>query len=251
MPRALSTLGGLVIVGFAAAISLFLASTQHLYASDLVMSPQLRTAALSGGQTRPSQRQVRDEASDQLDWLLAQGLPVTAAQGNSQTILAGFPLSTPESVEEDVRRQYGLELVRRFTIEPLDKRIVVFRVPDARAPSDVLAALKSDPRVSNAQLNAIYELPKQEPSAPQIGELKQAPAPKEEKGRASRPDRKVNLSSRGEAKPESRSDAAPATRPAKTNPPSGQQAALTTRSQGALRWPTADEPFVNVGMTNR
>jgi hypothetical protein len=249
MPRALSGLRS-AIVGFAALISLNPLSSPPLHASDESASRQVRTAALSDGQGRASQRQVRDDLGDQLEWLLAQGTPVTAGGGYSEAILAGFPLSTLESVEEDVGRDHGLELVRRFASESLGKRIVVFRVPDSRAISDVLAALKSDPRVGSAQLNARYEPPKPEAPAPRIGELKQAPIPKDGKGRASQPDRKINLSSRGEAK-DKRSEAAQATRPGRTISTSRQQAALTTRSHGALRFPTADEPFVNVGTTNK
>jgi hypothetical protein len=250
MPRALSGLRGSATVGFAALISLCPVTGQSLHASDEFASRQVRTAALTDGQARPAQHQVRDDLGDQLEWLLAQGSPVTAGEGNSEAILAGFPLSTLESVEEEVSRDHRLELVRRFASESLGKRIVVFRVRDGRTISDVLAALKSDPRVGSAQLNVRYEPPKPELPAPQIGELKQAPIPQDGKGHASQPDRKVNLSSRGEAR-EKRSEPAQAARPGRTISTSGQQAALTTRSHGALRFPTADEPFVNVGTTNK
>ena len=97
--------------------------------------------------------------------------------GNAETILAQFPLSALESVEENVAKQHGLELVRRFTIGSLNKRIVVFRVPDARAVADVVDVLKSDPHVDSAQANFRYGLPEQRSPKREFSQLKQPQAP--------------------------------------------------------------------------
>jgi hypothetical protein len=101
--------------------------------------------------------------SNELDWLLAQNAPQQATEESGETILAGFPLATPESIEEDVAKQYGLQLVRRLTPESLNRRIVVYRIPDSRAVADVVAALKVDQRVSSAQANVRYSLAAQQP----------------------------------------------------------------------------------------
>jgi hypothetical protein len=231
-----------------------LVSGQSIHAADPATSPLVRTAAFTADQTRPSERQVRGEQRDQVDRLLAQSMPPNTAEGSGETILVGFLLSTPESDEEDVTKQYGLELVKRSTDESPNRRIVVFRVPDARAVADVLAALNADPRVISAQINVRYGLPEQPPSGPEISELKEDPPVKGEKRQASRPGRKIAPPAKAEARAAERLNTAQATRAAGPIPPmkmSSQQGSLAARNHAALRWPTADEPFVNVGMTNK
>ena len=192
----------------------------------------------------------------ELEWWLAQNTPLKTGEGSAETILAQFPLSAPESVEEDVAKQHGLELVRRFTIEFLNKRIVVFRVPDARAVTDVVVALKADQRVDSAQANFRYGLPEQQPPEREINELKQSPAPnaKQEKRHTSPSGRKIALHAKSRVEAEERLKTAQVTRTAKPIPTitrSRQAGSLVTGNHADLRWPTADEPFVNVGMANK
>ena len=228
------------------------------HAADLNGPPGVHVAAAGFGDdsTRNSKLLVLGHGQRELEWWLAQNLPLKPAEGSGATILAGFPLSSPETTEEDVAKQHGLEVVRRFTLESLNRRIVVLRIPDARAATDVVAALTADQRVSSAQVNARYELPAQRPQEREIGERKQSPDPnaKQDQKQASPPAGKIALPTKPQTKAADRLNAPQATRTAAPIPSvtrSRQQGSLVTRNHAGLRWPTADEPFVNVGMTNK
>lgn len=194
--------------------------------------------------------------AEKLGRRLAQGPSPDEAVGSGETILAGFPASAPESVEEDVAKAHALEIVRRFTIESLDTRIVVYRAKDARTAADVVAALKQDLRVASAQVNMRYGLQQRAPPQDAADRGKKASArdaARQAKVRPAAPDRKNRIS---ETPPGTgHSDAAPGAMAARSAPPplrpSQRQGSLVTSKQAALRWPTADEPFVNVGVTNK
>jgi hypothetical protein len=155
-----------------------------------------------------------------------------------------------------VAKQYGLQLVRRLTPESLNRRIVVYRIPDSRAVADVVAALKADQRVSSAQANVRYSLAAQQPPGAEVSNLEQPadPKAKQEKARASRGNRKIALPAREQTRPQERLEDARRTRTVKPTPAmkiSREQASLVAGNHAALRWPTAGEPFVNLGLTNK
>ena len=148
------------------------------------------------------------------------------------SVLAIFEASAPETTEEEVAKAHGLVIVSRLRLELSGKRIVGFRIPDARSVTEIVAALSADKRVTSAQPNFRYRL--QDPSSTEIGSMKQPPrmGGLPEKTRAS-------ALRQGDGR-------APTRMPAVRNGGS-----LVAGNQAALRWPSADEPFVNVGMRNR
>jgi hypothetical protein len=141
---------------------LCLASSQPLEAADLRAPSGVGVAAvgIDGDIAPPSKRRGHGGNVIEVEQLLAWSASSPAAQDAGGTVLAGFPMSTPESVEEDVAKAHGLEIVRRFTIASIDRRIVVFRHNVRhRAAEDVVAALKADSRAASAQVNLRYRLP--------------------------------------------------------------------------------------------
>lgn len=249
MSRSASAPSKLEAIGFAALTWVCLAATCAAHASELdqVRGVQVATAPLNSQPPRVSKRALDDEQGE-LEALLAQNGAPEPESGSLDTILAGFPMSAPESLEEEVAKTHGLEIVRRFTIESLGKRIVVYRHKGDRPPADVVAALKKDQRVASAQANLRYVAP-----APTV---RQSRAPDEDaadaaakqaasKTKARTPQKKVAARASGRQE-------AIAAKPAPATTRSVQsQGSLVAGKQTALRWPTADEPFVNVGAANR
>jgi hypothetical protein len=91
--------------------------------------------------------------------LLAQYRPATTKNdvtAGEDTILVAIVLGVPESVDEDIAKQYGLELLERTELPELGLRIVQFRVAGDRPTAPVLAELRNDQRIRRAQHNAQY-----------------------------------------------------------------------------------------------
>lgn len=117
--------------------------------------------------------------------LLVQHRPATTrndATAGEDTILVAIVLGVPESVDEDIAKQYGLELLERTELPDLGLRIVQFRVSGNRATAPVLAELRNDQRIRRAQHNAQYAPVPLEPPAPGSSRLsgppvERAPAP--------------------------------------------------------------------------
>jgi hypothetical protein len=109
----------------------------------------------------PGTRRVRP-AEDL--WRLVQNAQSKASDAgqHQELALAAFPSSAPESLEEEVAKAHGLEIVRRTTISSLGLRLVRYRIPDARPLSAVVDRLKADQRVARAQANISYTLPEQQ-----------------------------------------------------------------------------------------
>jgi hypothetical protein len=190
---------------------------------------QARIAAVHTS-AMPSERRDRVQ-SDEI-WLLAQNAPAAAPDQSGDVILAFFDDSTPETIEEEVAKAHGLEVVSRKTLTLLGMRMVRFRVPDARTVTDVIAVLLADKRVTSAQANFRYRPLKQQPPT-EISSLKEHPA------RASQKKRLASTQRPGDGRVANK---IPALRPA---------GSFVAGNRVSLRWPTADEPFVNVGMRNR
>lgn len=163
---------------------------------------------------------------------LASTWSPTASEENRATVIAIFPSSTPQGVEEEIAKAHKLEFVRRLDIGSPDGRAALYRITDGRAAAEVVAALNSDVRVSAAHENVSYSLPPQLPAPVAVSGAKPSPTQRH----ASRPDAKPNLSDR---------EARDANSAAILG--LGQRSGLVTGKQMALRFPTADEPFVNIG----
>lgn len=116
--------------------------------------------------------------------LLAQGAPILATDGTlrDDTILVAFATSAPENSEDEVAKEHGLELLDRTELSGLGMRIARYRVRDNRPIATVVANLRMDQRVRQAQGNFEYRpIP---PSAPatEVGGLKDGPVAKVEPG---------------------------------------------------------------------
>jgi hypothetical protein len=132
-----------------------------------------RLASIGSGGDGPLSRlgfPVRDAIPDlDLRVLLARTSSVkTDAQAADDSILVALALTVPQSTDEDIARQYGLELIDRTELPELGLRIVQFRLPADRAIALVLAELRTDQRIRRAQRNSRYEPlpPATEPAPP-------------------------------------------------------------------------------------
>ena len=122
---------------------------------------------------RPSQLDV------DLRVLLADRTPAIKqldAQPADDTILVAFATDVPQTVEEDIAKEYGLELVERTELAELDLRIVQYRATGNKPVSTILSELRHDQRVRKAQRNVMHTLPGTTPPAVANADEK-APAP--------------------------------------------------------------------------
>ena len=248
MPRA----GSAFITSAAALTCLWLGGDRASEAAEAdAAAVHVAAVTIDNGSThRP--RDVRaDRESGELGWLVAQLPPATAADANGETVLAVFAASTPETAEEEIAKAHKLELVKRLDVGTLKKRVVLYRITDGRSPADVVAALKNDARVSAAQPNARYAVaPQLPPPSPPPATSASPPAPprpaKQARHQVPRPERKVQPPAAIARTPEA---AAPGPSALSSRRP--ERGGLVAKSQTALRFPTADEPFVNIGVRNR
>jgi len=159
---------------------------------------------------------------------LAQAMPV-GARADAEGILALFDASEPTTVEERVAEAHGLAIISRLTLGPLGKRVVRFRIPDARSTMELVAELSADSRVSGAQPNFRYQMPDQS----RIGGLRP---------RLEGVDKANRLAGRQRL-----DDGTTGTRRFAWQ----RRGSLVAGNQASLRWPTAGEPFVDLGVRNR
>ena len=160
---------------------------------------------------------------------LAQAMPV-GARADAEGILALFDASEPTTVEEQVAEAHGLAIISRLTLEPLGKRVVRFGVPDARSTTELVAELSADSRVSSAQPNFRYQMPGQSPISGLRPRLK---------GRAEKAKRRAGRLHLDDSKIRTRRFAWQ------------RRGSLVAGDQAWLRWPTAGEPFVDLGVRDR
>lgn len=132
------------------------------HATDPRSEGRLHVASVGDGGTsimhRPAPRDT--ESTRDLRQLVQntpadQGGPAQDGAENT-TILAAFHTSTPESTEEELAKQHGLEIVRRMTLPSLDLRVVTYRARHGSASAEIVQRLRADPRVSSAQVNVAY-----------------------------------------------------------------------------------------------
>ena len=80
---------------------------------------------------------------------------------SDDTILVAFALSVPQSVDEDLAKQHGLELVDRTELQSLGLRVVRYRAQANSPIAPIITNLRKDPRINSAQASAEYRLPSQ------------------------------------------------------------------------------------------
>jgi hypothetical protein len=195
--------------------------------------PLARLAAVGseavGSEAVGSRHEPRDtvDAID-LRLLLAQGASVVAADpaSSASIVLASFDLTTPHQAEADIARELGLVLVDWKEHPGLGFRVVRFRIPDGRPIAPLIERLRADRRVRSAQTSVPYRPAIQAPDQEQGGRSKAA-ITTEAKQPAGQPKAAVHGAG-----------AAANARAAKGD------RLVETASAPALRWLTADEPFV-------
>ena len=168
-----------------------------------------------------------------------------------------FALSVPQSIDEDIAKQHGLELVDRTELPSLGLRVVRYRA-QANAPiAPIIANLRKDQRISSAQTNAEYRLPSQSGPATEVSRLKDRLGLARQAKRDDPPRATVRQRSDGKTAAVTRVAPKSAEQPSinerrKARQAVGQgRATLASAGQTALRFPSADEPFVNVGVAKR
>lgn len=165
----------LMAAGMMAVLGLALAPSAR--ADDGTVQASTRIAAVDGAaDTLPFRLGMplrRPDSDVDLKVLLAQHHPATKsdASAGDDTILVALASSVPTSVDEDLARQYGLELLDRTELPELGLRIVQFRASGNRATGPIITDLRNDQRVRRAQLNVRYGLPEDMPT-PEVGRLK-------------------------------------------------------------------------------
>lgn len=71
-------------------------------------------------------------------------------------VLVSADRATPDSVDDVVARNHGLEVVARTTLDHLNRRLVRMRIPDGRSAAAVAAELQNDTRIYAPQANYYY-----------------------------------------------------------------------------------------------
>jgi hypothetical protein len=152
---------------------------------------------------------------------------ISSPNESRQHLIVTFPLATPDGVIAEVSRQHRMYAVHRIESKILDRLVVLFHVGQRSDMAALIAALAADPRVSDVQTDKLYEalLSRQPPAS-------SAPS--------------VPLPTRPVAKTRATGNRSVAIRSQK---PLFERVRQRTAAAGepevsALRFPTADEPFV-------
>ena len=217
-------------------------------------APATRIAAASNGPTepwgRPGSRVPWSEGHPDLRLLVAQIVPTAMVDGKlrDDTVLVAFAASAPESSEEEVAHEHGLELVDRTELPALGMRIARYRVRGNRSMAAIIASLRTDQRVQQAQGNFQYRpAPPSTPAAFAAAKPDDGPSASARR----RSDPKTAAINKVAQKPDEQTNIGEAV----STGPAGKlhkgDRPLAVAGHTALRWPTADEPFVNVGVANR
>ncbi len=211
--------------------------------------------------------QVRMRGSSTIASALSMGIAVlaagvaTATAGESPrppaAIIVAIPITAPDSTEEDVAAQYGLELLEQRTSRVLARRLVVYRIADERPQAEVLKQIGADVRISSAQPNLEYMPPLEQPADPVVASRpRKETQPEKIAPTATAAAAKLGLDRRRASA--RRLALAPESKP-KSTPRALLREESTTPSPpsrisslgGKLAWPTADEPFVGTLRSNR
>jgi hypothetical protein len=98
----------------------------------------LAAAGFDSDAASKSPRSGQAEEKIKLDWLLAQDTPPTTSEANGTTVIAIFPSSTPQAVEEEIAKAHKLEFVRRLNTGSAEGRATLYRITDGRAAAEVV-----------------------------------------------------------------------------------------------------------------
>ena len=165
------------------AAALGLAMVPAVWADEGKAQGSTRVAAVDGtADTSPYRLGMslpRIDLDVDLKVLLAQHRPSTTqndATAAEDTILVAIALSVPQSVDDDIAKQYDLQLLDRTELPELNLRIVQFRLTGNRAVAPLLSDLRNDQRIRRAQQNAQYSVPSQSNPAPGSNRLNGPPA---------------------------------------------------------------------------
>jgi hypothetical protein len=174
-------IGGRVASLLSIAITIAFSLVLPAGAADEKQGHKAAQVASLGGSSNssPSQAAIARKVESELDLkvLLAQNGPptITDAANSEDAILVALAISVPQQVEEDIAKQYGLELIERTELPQLGLRIVRMRVSGNRSIEPILAELRTDQRIRRAQRNVQYGPPIQ--GAPATAAAAAAPAP--------------------------------------------------------------------------
>lgn len=209
-------------------------------AADDATAARLRVAQINPDEVRPPEN---------------GGQPDTKARG--PFVLVTFPLSTPDGVADEVAVQYRIQPITRYVSSLLGRRIVLYRMLENGDVDRLIAALRTDRRIANVQLNWEYlalpnGLPPPLVSGPPARAPSQASADRRHPPAAAQPEpgkasgaRKAHSVSTRQAMADAAGTNRTPQRSHSTDASSRRSAALGNE----LRWPTADEPFI--GPTTR
>ncbi len=215
--------------------------------------PATRFAAASNGPTvplgRPSLRVPSSEEHPDLRLLVAQTAPTAMPNGKlrDDTVLVAFAASAPENSEEEVANEHGLELVDRTELPALGLRIARYRVRGDRPVAALIASLRTDRRVQQAQGNFEYRPVSQSPAAFAAAKPDNDPSVSARR----RTDRTTAAVNKVAQKPGEQTNIGEVVSTGAAGKLHKGDRPLAAAGHTALRWPTADEPFVNVGVANR
>jgi hypothetical protein len=240
-------------IAIAALVSTAICGSQSVRAGDVGATPPVIRIAAAGG-SEPAAFAFhldvpRAAVEADLRLLFAQNGQLSAndATPSDDTILVRFAGTEPQSIDDDIAKQYSLELVDRTELFAFGWRVVRYRVPDDRPAASIITQLRNDHRIRGVQGLVQYGLPVPRVTGTEISRSKEQPAaqrqPKHSDPVSHRADRKAETADR------------PATtagaRTRKDDRPDKVRRALASAAQAPLRFPTADEPFVNVGVTGK
>lgn len=240
-------------IAIAALVSAAICGSQSVRAGEVGATPPvIRIAAVGGSEPAAFAFHLdvpRAAVEADLRLLFAQNGPPSAtdAPSTDDTILVRFGGTEPQSIDDDIAKQYSLELVDRTELFAFGWRVVRYRVPADRPVASIITELRNDRRIRGVQGIVQYGLPLPRASGTEISKLKEQPAATRHAKQSDpipyRADRKTGVADRPAA--------AAASGMRKADMPDKARRALASAGQAPLRFPTADEPFVNVGVTGK
>jgi hypothetical protein len=191
-----------------------------------------------------------------LKLLFAQNGQVSAtdAIAGDDTILVRLDISVPRTVDDDIAKQHGLELIDRTELNALGWRVVRYRLPTNRLVPSIVAELRDDERILGVQGTVQYGLPIPKAPTTEISGLQEPPRGERQshstdllRQRAERRRLAVKKDAAQPAKPAAAAEITGTHKSWRSDKGAGRVAS----GPAALRFPTADEPFMNVGVTGK
>jgi hypothetical protein len=210
----------------------------------------LQIAAVGHDQPQLRSRTTRSTPAREAEvaQLLAQIETLAARKEGAvaiNVVLVELAPDLPPGTAEALAKDHGLAIVDILDFPSLQLRLIRYRVDDGTAIGDVLPKLRQDARVRSAQTNVVYRIPEQRQPAPATPPSITARAPQEAEAPSPPPPRAQGKATAAKAAArKSASSGLPASVSSSSAHPERLPPSVT---QTALRFPTADEPFVNRG----